>query len=73
MERRLITSEIATTGSRNYSAPRHQLHLWIGHQEYSFLRTLARNDDESMATIVRRLIRQLRAAQEKNGRNMHIT
>ena len=73
MERRLISSEITTTASQNYSTRRHQLHLWIGHQEYAFLRTLARNDDESMAKIVRRLIRQLRSALEKNGHNIQIT
>jgi hypothetical protein len=73
VERRLVSNVITTTGSQNYSARRHQLHLWIGHQEYAFLRALARNDDESMAKIVRRLIRQLRAAAEKNGHNMQIT
>jgi hypothetical protein len=65
-----MNQQVARTQPLNASThaniKRHQLHLWIGHQEYAFLRTLARVDDEPMARIIRRLIRQLRAAVEKN-------
>ena len=57
--------------AKSQGVRRHQLHLWIGSQEYKFLRTQARTDDESMATIVRRLIRQLRISIENNGGNGH--
>lgn len=39
---------------------RHQLHLWISDAEYTFLRKLARTEDEPIARLVRRLIRQMR-------------
>jgi hypothetical protein len=40
---------------------RYQLHLWIGEKDYNFLRNVAEAEEEPMARIIRRLIRQLRA------------
>lgn len=38
---------------------RYQLHLWIGQRDYATLKAMAREEDEPMARIVRRLIRSL--------------
>ena len=54
------------------SSRRHQLHLWIGKEEYEFLRTLAGAEDESVARIIRRLIRELRASRQKHDLH-HVT
>ena len=53
--------------SDNGAPRRHQLHFWVGHHEYAFLRKLARSDDEPMSRIVRRLIRQLRSTLENTN------
>jgi len=44
---------------QNKSHRRYQLHLWISQKEYSILKALAREEDEPMTRIVRRLIRNL--------------
>jgi hypothetical protein len=45
---------------------RYQLHLWISEQEYVFLKTLSDEEDEPMATTIRRMIRQWRRTLAKN-------
>ncbi len=52
---------------RGQTTQRYQVHFWIGSKEYNFLKAQARAQDEPMARIVRRLIRQLRVAAEKTG------
>lgn len=42
----------------------HQFHLWIGSDDYSFLEKLAKQEEEPIARIVRRLIRQFRRQSE---------
>jgi hypothetical protein len=42
----------------------HQFHLWIGSDDYSFLEQLAKQEEEPIARIVRRLIRQFRRQSE---------
>jgi len=44
---------------------RRQLHCWISDEDYVFLRRIARNEDDSIARIVRRLIRRLRLSTDK--------
>jgi hypothetical protein len=63
---------LPTSSVLKYSSRRHQLHLWIGKEEYEFLRTLAGAEDESVARIVRRLIRELRASRQKHDPH-HVT
>ena len=43
-----------------------QLHIRLNEKDYLFLRSLAGQEDESMARIVRRLIRRLRLEAEKS-------
>lgn len=46
----------------------HQFHLWVGARDFKFLQQLAEEQEESIAHIVRRLIRQLRLEAERTGR-----
>jgi hypothetical protein len=43
---------------------RKQLHLWVPEDDYKFLIGLSEQQGESMATVVRRILRIMRA---KNG------
>jgi hypothetical protein len=44
----------------------HQFHLWVGSRDFKFLEQLAREQEESIAHIIRRLIRQLRMDAERS-------
>lgn len=44
----------------------HQFHLWVGTRDFKFLEQLAKDQEESIAHIVRRLIRQLRVEAERS-------
>jgi hypothetical protein len=44
----------------------HQFHLWVGARDFKFLEQLATDQEESIANIVRRLIRQLRVEAERS-------
>lgn len=46
---------------------RYQLHLWISTAEHRFLERLSRANDEPVARIVRRAIRQMRLQYELHG------
>jgi hypothetical protein len=56
----------STSGTPEKSK-RHQLHLWIGEKDYAFLQRLAGTEDEPVAIIVRRMIRQFRTSAEKQA------
>src|SRR6185312_12965042 len=47
-------------------ARRHQVHFWLTLNDYQFLQSLARQEEEPMSRIIRRLIRTLR--QQADGR-----
>lgn len=49
--------------SRNGRSTR-QLHLWITERDFRFLQQLAGQEEEPVANIVRRLIRQLRKSSD---------
>lgn len=44
----------------------HQFHLWVGTKDFKFLEQLANEQEESIAHIIRRLIRQLRVEAERS-------
>ena len=46
----------------------HQFHLWVGTKDFKFLEQLASEQEESIAHIIRGLIRQLRVEAERSRR-----
>jgi hypothetical protein len=66
MENRSLRLQSNADTAKTQDTRRHQLHLWIGKEEYAFLQRLAQTDDEPVATVVRRIIRNLRTSWEKN-------
>ena len=46
----------------------HQFHLWIGSKDFAFLEQVAEEQEESVARIIRRLIRQYRLQTEQSRR-----
>lgn len=50
------------------SPQKYQLHLWVNEKEHSFLKEVAAQQEESMAQIVRRMIRQYRHDLQVNQR-----
>lgn len=53
-------------GPKMKVARRHQVHFWLALNDYQFLQSLARQEEEPMSRIIRRLIRTLR--QQADGR-----
>lgn len=46
----------------------HQFHLWVGFRDFAFLEKMAKEQEESVARIIRRLIRQYRQQVELTRR-----
>lgn len=46
---------------------RHQVHFWLAASDYQFLQTLAKEEEEPMSRIIRRLIRHLRSSVSDHG------
>jgi len=63
-DKRLASTPLELSHSND--GKRRQVHFWIASRDYTFLRTLADREDESIANILRRMVRQLRNASDAN-------
>lgn len=59
-------SSVSSTSAPANACRRFQVHFWISERDYIFLRTFAQQEDEPMARVMRRLIRNLRSNAELN-------
>jgi hypothetical protein len=55
----LLSREVDHASS--HARSRHQLHCWLSAKDYEFLYTLARSEGETVTSILRRVIRSMRA------------
>lgn len=67
MGRDISSPSLSSVSSATANACRRfQVHFWINERDYIFLRTFAQQEDEPMARVMRRLIRNLRSNAELN-------
>lgn len=64
-----VSANTVSVSAVSSSAPdrkRKQVHFWLGCRDYIFLRNLASQEGESMANLLRRMVRNLRASSEQD-------
>jgi hypothetical protein len=59
----LVRSRAKNGASLLEKGNRRQLHVWISVRDYTFLKTLAKEEEEPVTRIIRRLIREMRMRQ----------